>query len=81
MNNQQCSSYRPGPRLCASGFPQSDFCRGGTCHGCGRHPAKAPACQNEDIPAIFLDESGLPLMSEAAMKERGLNAVRGAEHE
>lgn len=58
-----CSAYRPG-RLCTNGFPMgypaSSACTGRACRCCGRPNDIAPMCQNEDIPAMWLNEDGSP---------------------
>lgn len=56
-----CSAYRPG-NLCAHGFPlsASSACTGSTCRCCGRPNDTLPPCQNEDIPAMWLNADGSP---------------------
>lgn len=58
-----CKSYRRGNDVCADGFVQKPICSGRAgCHSCGHlSDATAPHCQNEDIPARWLTDSGLPL--------------------
>lgn len=55
-----CKSLRPGPNLCADGFPQSGACYGHRCHSCGAWAAekKPPACMSEDLEPHIVDEDG-----------------------
>ena len=59
MNNK-CTAYVQGPSLCKNGFPQSAICSGSVCHCCGKHSDKIPACQNEDIDKMWIDDKGYP---------------------
>jgi hypothetical protein len=69
----QCSAYKPGPNLCANGFPQNAACMGFKCPSCGRPSDIVPACQREDLGPAWLDESGKPrhAMAPATQQEGG----------
>jgi hypothetical protein len=56
----KCIAFVEGPSLCNNGFPQSSICRGDVCTMCGKYSDKIPACQNEDIHSVWIDESGKP---------------------
>jgi hypothetical protein len=55
-----CSAARPGPSLCANGFPQSELCFGAKCPTCGRFSEVVPMCMRDEVPDRFLDETGKP---------------------
>lgn len=58
-----CTSYRPG-QLCADGFPMdypaSSACTGSVCSGCKRPNDTLPACMDEDIKPMWLNDDGSP---------------------
>ena len=58
-----CASYRRG-QLCADGFPMSypasSACTGSVCDCCQRPNDKLPACMDEDINAMWLNDDGTP---------------------
>ncbi len=64
----KCIAFVEGPSLCTNGFPQSAICRGSVCNTCGKHPDTVPACQNEDILPMWIDDSGYPKYSIQAEK-------------
>jgi hypothetical protein len=74
--NVVCSAYRAG-QICDNGFPTNVACLGMVCFSCGRPTDKTPACLNEDLPARWFDDSGLPRFTRHS--RAALNEARNAD--
>lgn len=70
-----CSSENQDSPICKDGFRQSALCHGHVCSSCGQ-PIDAPMCLRDELPAHFIDDSGLPVLAEyrRAGLEMGLPA-------
>ncbi|SPA44650.1 hypothetical protein CBM2629_A150452 [Cupriavidus taiwanensis] len=65
----QCSAYEMGSGICRNGFPVSAVCMGHKCHDCGRYSERAPACQDENINARWIDDAGKPRYMRASKEQ------------
>lgn len=75
----ECQAYRQHSMICANGFLQVAYCSGRVgCLSCGHvKPSSLPMCLWDELPDHYVDDSGMPLYSEAAKSARA--ALR--EHE
>ena len=62
MSEEKCRSYKLDSSVCADGFIQKAFCRGGyRCVMCGNISDKSiPACLKDEIPELHANDNGSP---------------------